>query len=87
MSTGLAVFDTTVQETNGLLKAVQARVPPCSRQEAYGALRAELRARPPARAFSSASPRRSTVGREEYIRGPALSVATPRGAGDAVFAA
>lgn len=42
MSTGLPVFDTTVQETNEWLKAVQAKLPPCSRQEAYGALRAVL---------------------------------------------
>jgi uncharacterized protein (DUF2267 family) len=42
MSTGLAVFDTTVQETNEWLKAVEARLPPCSRHEAYGALRAVI---------------------------------------------
>lgn len=42
MSAGLAVFDTTVQETNGWLKDVEARLPPCDRQQAYGALRAVL---------------------------------------------
>lgn len=42
MSTGLSVFDTTVQETNEWLKAVETKLPPCSRQEAYGALRAVL---------------------------------------------
>lgn len=44
MTTGLAVFDTTVQETNEWLKDVQARLPPCSRQDAYGATRAVLHA-------------------------------------------
>ncbi|MDP1736511.1 MAG: DUF2267 domain-containing protein [Caulobacter sp.] len=42
MSTGLAVFDTTVQETNEWLRLVEAKLPPCSRQQAYGALRAVL---------------------------------------------
>lgn len=42
MSTGLAVFDTTVQETNEWLKGIEARLPPCERQHAYGALRAVL---------------------------------------------
>jgi uncharacterized protein (DUF2267 family) len=41
-SAGLAVFDTTVQETNLWLKGVEARLPPCSRQQAYDALRAVL---------------------------------------------
>jgi|OM-RGC.v1.022427029 uncharacterized protein (DUF2267 family) len=42
MSTGLPVFDTTVQETNEWLRAVETRLPPCSRVEAYGATRAVL---------------------------------------------
>jgi uncharacterized protein (DUF2267 family) len=42
MSTGLPVFDTTVQETNEWLKAVEAQLRPCSRQQAYGALRAVI---------------------------------------------
>lgn len=42
MSTGLAVFDTTVQETNTWLKLVEDRLKPCDRQQAYGALRAVL---------------------------------------------
>jgi len=42
MSTGLPVFDTTVQETNLWLKAIESRLPSCSRQEAYAALRAVL---------------------------------------------
>lgn len=42
MTTGLPVFDTTVQETNLWLKAIESRLPPCSRQEAYAALRAVL---------------------------------------------
>ena len=40
MSTGLAVFDTTVQESNEWLKLVEAELPPCDRQQAYTALRA-----------------------------------------------
>jgi uncharacterized protein (DUF2267 family) len=40
MSTGLPVFDTTVQETNEWLRAIEAQLRPCSRQQAYGALRA-----------------------------------------------
>lgn len=42
MTAGLAVFDTTVQETNVWLKRLEERLPPCSRQQAYGALRATL---------------------------------------------
>jgi uncharacterized protein (DUF2267 family) len=42
MSTGLAVFDTTIQQSNGWLKAIEARLRPCERREAYGALRAVL---------------------------------------------
>ena len=42
MSTGLPVFDTTIQETNEWLKAVETHLPPCSRQQAYSALRAAL---------------------------------------------
>lgn len=40
MSTGLPVFDTTVQETNGWLRAIEQRLPPCGRHEAYAAFRA-----------------------------------------------
>lgn len=40
MSTGLAVFDTTVQETNEWLRGLEAQLPPCRRQQAYEALRA-----------------------------------------------
>jgi uncharacterized protein (DUF2267 family) len=40
MSTGLAVFDTTVQESNTWLKMVETRLKPCDRQQAYGAFRA-----------------------------------------------
>jgi uncharacterized protein (DUF2267 family) len=42
MSTGLAVFDTTIQESNEWLKEMEARLQPCDRQEAYDALRAVL---------------------------------------------
>lgn len=44
MSTGLAVFDTTVQDTNLLLKEIEVRLADCSRHEAYSALRAVLHA-------------------------------------------
>lgn len=42
MSTGLAVFDTTVRESNSWLAAIQERLRPCTRQQAYAALRAAL---------------------------------------------
>lgn len=42
MSTGLPIFDTTVQESNVWLKGVETRLPPCDRHQAYGALRAVL---------------------------------------------
>lgn len=42
MTTGLAVFDTTVQETNTWLNLIEARLPPCGKQDAYQALRAVL---------------------------------------------
>ena len=38
------------------------------RTQALSELRAELRASPPARTHASASPRRSAVGREDYLR-------------------
>lgn len=38
------------------------------RTQALSQLRTELRASPPARTHSSASPRRSAVGREDYLR-------------------
>ncbi len=40
MSTGLAVFDTTVQQSNEWLKAIEARLQPCGLGQAYGAFRA-----------------------------------------------
>ena len=44
MSAGLAVFDTTIQDTNLWLKAVSTRLADCERQDAYAALRAVLHA-------------------------------------------
>lgn len=44
MSTGLAVFDTTVQESNEWLIAIEQRLRPCDRQQSYAALRAALHA-------------------------------------------
>lgn len=44
MSTGLPVFDNTIQETNHWLHLVEARLPPCDRHQAYTAMRAVLHA-------------------------------------------
>ncbi len=44
MTTGLAVFDTTVQETNLWLKEVETFLPACDRAQAYQGLRAVLHA-------------------------------------------
>ncbi|MBL8551607.1 MAG: DUF2267 domain-containing protein [Hyphomonadaceae bacterium] len=44
MTTGLAVFDATVQETNLWLKDIAAHLGGSERQEAYAALRAVLHA-------------------------------------------
>lgn len=42
MTTGLAVFDTTVQDSNLWLKEIETHLGQCERQEAYAALRAVL---------------------------------------------
>lgn len=42
MSTGLAVFDTTIQQSNEWLKEIESHLQPCNRQQAYDALRAVL---------------------------------------------
>lgn len=42
MTTGLAVFDTTLQETNEWLRLIEERLQPCDRHQAYVALRAVL---------------------------------------------
>lgn len=42
MSTGLAVFDETIQESNGWLKQLESNLVPCSREQAYHGLRAAL---------------------------------------------
>ena len=44
MTTGLPVFDTTVQDTNLWLKDIEGHLAHCERQEAYAALRATLHA-------------------------------------------
>jgi uncharacterized protein (DUF2267 family) len=44
MTTGLAAFDTTVQDTNLWLKHIETHLGGCNRQEAYAALRAVLHA-------------------------------------------
>jgi uncharacterized protein (DUF2267 family) len=40
MSTGLSVFDASVQDSNRWLKAIEAELGDCQRQEAYAVLRA-----------------------------------------------
>ena len=42
MSSGLAVFDTTLNETHQWLKAVEAELYPCDRHQAYMAMRAVI---------------------------------------------
>lgn len=42
MSTGLPVFDTTLQESNEWLKEITGKLQPCDRHQAYAALRAVL---------------------------------------------
>ena len=44
MTAGLPVFDTTINETNRWLKALEAKLPGCNRHEAYVAMRAALHA-------------------------------------------
>lgn len=44
MTAGLAVFDTTIQDSNLWLKEVELNMGHCQRQEAYAALRAVLHA-------------------------------------------
>lgn len=44
MSTGLAVFDRSVQDSNLWLKRIETELGDCERQEAYAALRAVLHA-------------------------------------------
>lgn len=44
MSTGLAVFDTSIQEANLWLKQIEAELGQCERPEALSALRAALHA-------------------------------------------
>jgi uncharacterized protein (DUF2267 family) len=44
MSTGLSVFDTTLQESNLWLKDISARLSNCERDDAYAGLRAVLHA-------------------------------------------
>lgn len=72
MSTGLAIFDTTVQESNEWLKLVEAELPPCDRQQAYSALRAVfhiLRDRLPAEAVMSLSAQLPMLLRGVFLEG------------------
>jgi len=42
MSSGLSVFDTTINETNHWLKALEDELPQCDRHQAYAAMRAVM---------------------------------------------
>jgi uncharacterized protein (DUF2267 family) len=42
MSTGLAVFDTSISESNHWLKVLEQELPPCNRHDAYRAMRAVM---------------------------------------------
>lgn len=44
MTTGLAVFDTSVQDSNLWLKTIEVELGDCERQKAYAALRAVFHA-------------------------------------------
>lgn len=81
MTTGLPVFDTTVQESNEWLIAVQGRLPPCGRQAAYGALRAVLHAlrdRLPAETVLGLSAQLPMLLRGLYLEGWRLADGPPR---------
>lgn len=94
MSTGLPVFDTTVQESNEWLKLIEARLPPCGRQQAYEALRAVLhvlRDRLPADAVLGLSAQLPMLLRGVYFEGWRLgdeptSIRDPQAFADAVAA-
>lgn len=72
MTTGLAVFDTTLQETNEWLNEVQSRLPPCDRRHAYAATRAVLhvlRDRLPSEAVLSLSAQLPMLVRGFFLEG------------------
>lgn len=72
MTTGLRVFDTTVQETNRWLAKVQAMLPASTRQQAYAATRAvlhELRDRLPMEAVLGLSAQLPMLLRGVFLEG------------------
>jgi uncharacterized protein (DUF2267 family) len=72
MTTGLAVFDTSVQDTNLWLKRIEAELGHCERQEAYAALRAvmhALRDRLPAQAAVNFAAQLPMIVRGLYFEG------------------
>jgi uncharacterized protein (DUF2267 family) len=78
MSTGVPVFDTTVQESNEWLKLIEDRLRPCDRQQAYGALRAVLhvlRDRLPAEAVLGLSAQLPMLLRGVFLEGWRLNEA------------
>jgi uncharacterized protein (DUF2267 family) len=89
MSTGLAVFDTTVQDANLWLEEVESQLGHCERQEAYVALRATLHAlrdRLPAQAAVNFAAQLPMILRGLYFEGWTLPEKPDRSYGVAEFA-
>lgn len=89
MTTGLAVFDTTLQDTNLWLKEIEERLGHCSRQEAYAAARAVLHAlrdRLPAQAAVKFAAQLPMLLRGLYFEGWVLPEKPSRSHGAAEFA-
>ena len=90
MTTGLAVCDTSGQDTNLWLKSIEERLGHCSRQEAYAALRAVLHAlrdRLPAQAAVNFAAQLPMLVRGLYFEGWTLPEKPDRAHSAAGFAA
>lgn len=89
MTTGLAVFDTSLQDTNLWLKHIETRLGQCERQEAYAAARAVLHAlrdRLPAQAAVNFSAQLPILLRGIYFEGWTLPEKPARSRSVAEFA-